>query len=110
MGGDVPPAFGGPSFGILIADGDADPARRRVAGVEIGGSRGGAKTGGEGGGEGKKGRPEGRAGGSVVWILFDKTIRAPSPTAASKGTRAQASSSSATTPRTRSLRPTARWA
>jgi hypothetical protein len=31
----VPPALGGPAIGILVADGDTDPARRVVAKTEI---------------------------------------------------------------------------
>src|SRR5262245_54295557 len=36
MRGDVPPSFGRPAFRVLIADGDADPARGGVAELEIG--------------------------------------------------------------------------
>jgi hypothetical protein len=35
-GGDVPPAFGGPAFRILVADGDADAAPGVVADAEVG--------------------------------------------------------------------------
>src|SRR4029077_6240270 len=34
MRGDVPPAFGGPAFGILIADGDADSAPGGVRAIK----------------------------------------------------------------------------
>src|SRR3569833_4392013 len=36
---DVPPAFGGPAFGVLVADRDADPAAGIVAEAEVGISR-----------------------------------------------------------------------
>ena len=36
MGRDVPPAFGGPTFGILVADGHADAACRGIAQLEVG--------------------------------------------------------------------------
>src|SRR5499433_3427224 len=35
LGGDVPPAFGGPAAGILITDGHADAARRGIAQLEV---------------------------------------------------------------------------
>src|SRR5262245_42239757 len=43
MRGDVPPSFRGPTLGVLIADRNADPARRGVAELEIGKGRSSSK-------------------------------------------------------------------
>jgi hypothetical protein len=45
VGGDIPPSLGGPAFGVLIADRDADPARGCVAELEVRVGGGGAKAG-----------------------------------------------------------------